>query len=305
MSFWQDRHVLVTGGASFIGSHLVEALVERGAKVRIVDDLSSGKLENVQQHLTNGTSLSVNVMGKRLFLKRSLEQFYYNPSQALWRATEAELYSELRLISPILDIGCGDGSFAKAAFDFKIDYACDIARSDIKAAKESGMYSNCIVSDACGLPFRDGCFETVFSNCVLEHIPKVDLVLDEVSRVLRSGGAFIFSVPSDKFWENAFLYNLLKRINLGLAESFRERTDRRLAHFHYCGAEEWEKKLLERGIQLIEVKSYMSKSKQRVWELIDEFFCFGRGRFRAYRLLMLVGRRISKKYLVKGFYLLL
>jgi len=52
---WQGRNVLVTGGASFIGSHLVDALVERGAKVRIVDDLSSGKPENIQQHLAQGT----------------------------------------------------------------------------------------------------------------------------------------------------------------------------------------------------------------------------------------------------------
>jgi nucleoside-diphosphate-sugar epimerase len=52
---WQGRNVLVTGGASFIGSHLVDALVERGAKVRIVDDLSSGKLENIQPHLAQGT----------------------------------------------------------------------------------------------------------------------------------------------------------------------------------------------------------------------------------------------------------
>jgi nucleoside-diphosphate-sugar epimerase len=48
---WENQKVLVTGGASFIGSHLVDALIERGAKVRVVDDLSSGKLENIQQHL--------------------------------------------------------------------------------------------------------------------------------------------------------------------------------------------------------------------------------------------------------------
>lgn len=44
---WKGRKVLVTGGASFIGSHLVDALLSRGAKVRIVDNLSSGKIENL------------------------------------------------------------------------------------------------------------------------------------------------------------------------------------------------------------------------------------------------------------------
>jgi nucleoside-diphosphate-sugar epimerase/uncharacterized protein involved in exopolysaccharide biosynthesis len=48
---WGQQQVLVTGGASFIGSALVDALVERGAKVRVVDNLSSGKLSNIQTHL--------------------------------------------------------------------------------------------------------------------------------------------------------------------------------------------------------------------------------------------------------------
>lgn len=51
---WKGRRVLVTGGASFIGSHLVDALVARGADVRVVDNLSSGRRENLAAHLERG-----------------------------------------------------------------------------------------------------------------------------------------------------------------------------------------------------------------------------------------------------------
>ena len=48
-NFWNETDVLVTGGASFIGSHLVDRLVSLGAHVSVADDLSTGKMDNLEQ----------------------------------------------------------------------------------------------------------------------------------------------------------------------------------------------------------------------------------------------------------------
>ena len=48
---------LVTGGAGFIGSNLVDALLERGDEVLVIDDLSSGRRENLEAALAAGASL--------------------------------------------------------------------------------------------------------------------------------------------------------------------------------------------------------------------------------------------------------
>ncbi|MBA4383613.1 MAG: hypothetical protein C0410_02655, partial [Anaerolinea sp.] len=50
--FWQGKPVLVSGGAGFLGSHLVELLVKAGAAVTIMDKLTTGSWENIA-HLSS------------------------------------------------------------------------------------------------------------------------------------------------------------------------------------------------------------------------------------------------------------
>lgn len=45
--FWKDRKVLVTGGTGFIGSHVVEKLVDYGARVTVLDHIKKGKIKNI------------------------------------------------------------------------------------------------------------------------------------------------------------------------------------------------------------------------------------------------------------------
>jgi len=55
-----STRVLVTGGAGFIGSHLVDRLIKEGFEVSVLDNLSTGRMENLMRHLESGGVRLVN-----------------------------------------------------------------------------------------------------------------------------------------------------------------------------------------------------------------------------------------------------
>jgi nucleoside-diphosphate-sugar epimerase len=63
---------LVTGGAGFIGSHIAAALSDRGARVRVIDDLSTGHLENLEE-IGGGVDLVRASLNDEGALRRALE----------------------------------------------------------------------------------------------------------------------------------------------------------------------------------------------------------------------------------------
>src|SRR3954466_14418230 len=71
--------VLITGGAGFIGSHLSEALLENGDEVFVLDDLSTGSIENIR-HL------------------KTLSKFHYWVDSVMNKRLLAELVDEADLV---------------------------------------------------------------------------------------------------------------------------------------------------------------------------------------------------------------
>lgn len=72
-----QKIVLVTGGAGFIGSHLCERLIQEGNKVICIDNLSTGKIKNIQQLLSNDNFVFRNQdVTKTLFVPR-VDEIYH------------------------------------------------------------------------------------------------------------------------------------------------------------------------------------------------------------------------------------
>lgn len=67
---------LVTGGAGFIGSHVVDELVHRGERVRVLDDFSTGKRENIASHLES-IELIEGDLTDQVTVKRAVNGVHY------------------------------------------------------------------------------------------------------------------------------------------------------------------------------------------------------------------------------------
>ena len=232
------------------------------------------------------------------YLHKSLEQFYHNPAQGFWRSLECKLISEVKMQAPILDLGCGDGSFAKTVFSFPISDGIDLSEEDISRAAEKGIYERLTVGDARNLPYQSESFQTVFSNCVLEHIPDIEKVLSEVSRVLKPEGVFIFTVPSEKFGQGLFYYKALKIFHIKLAERYAVNKNKRLYHINCLSEDEWRQKLEKQGLKIDHAVPFMPYSAECLWDFLDEIFVLGFRKYRLYNGIILLSKIIGREKIV-------
>jgi len=187
--------------------------------------------------------------------------------RGLLRAVEAGFYQGADIPAPTLDIGCGDGFFAGLAFGRKIEAGVDPAGACLREAHRQGSYRLLVQADGARLPFPGGYFASAFSNSVLEHIPHVQPVLDEISRVLKPGAPFYFCVPNHQFLAGLSLGRFLDRAGLkSLAGSYRSLFNRISRHHHCDDPGVWSKRLKAGGFVLEKWWHYFSPSALRVLE---------------------------------------
>ena len=192
----------------------------------------------------------------------------FQPATLFWRLFEIEaLVRKTRMRGRILDLGCGDGRVASTIFwhkgsSWNHSGACTLVGidpdvEDSATARKSGLYEKVHTCSANAIPEKNGSFDFCFANSVIEHIPDIDDVLAEVSRVLKPNGKFIFTVPSSgfdrlmktsRFWAEKF--------SRGNLEEYSRMIDARLAHYHYYDHSRAEAMLKYVGLEIVQEEYY-------------------------------------------------
>lgn len=210
----------------------------------------------------------------RDFLTELLALYWFAPPVALWRAVELRTAAAEVYHPPLLDLGCGDGLVGRALFGLGgADAGLDPWAEQVVKAARLGVYRWTQRGDGHHLPYRSAAFATVFSNSVLEHIPDVAPVVREVGRVLRPGGRFIFTVPSDAFCCLLYFYQLRKKAgDREGARRYGEWVDRWLAHYHYHTPQEWADLLTEGGMVLEKTRYYIPPLVEQLWDRMNLLF---------------------------------
>lgn len=188
--------------------------------------------------------------------------------RAMLRSIEARMIASLELPRPILDLGCGDGDFARAAFTQPLDVGIDPWPRAVEQARRVGMHRELHVMDSNAMTFADETFASVLSNSVLEHIQNIDPTLRETNRILKRGGVFVFTTPSDHFAEYLFFADTLRRLGLrSLANRYEDYFNRISFHYRTDSLKTWSARLEHFGFSVKNAHSYFSRSASHVFDL--------------------------------------
>lgn len=192
------------------------------------------------------------------------------PATAFFRAIEIERLAQAMVAEGLgLDLGCGDGIltdilFARMRVKPRL-VGVDIDPLETEAAAQYDFYERIHTVPAQAIPEADATFDYVFSNSVLEHIPDLDGVIAEISRTLKPGGRFWFTVPGPNFRAN-----LAGSIVPGISrDRYLTDLDKRLAHFHYLSKQDWSELCAAKGLVLDSANGYLGRPAIKRWETLS------------------------------------
>ncbi len=170
--------------------------------------------------------------------------------------------------SPVLDVGCGDGLFASIAFEGIEAWGIDIDAGDGRWAAASKAYSQVVLGDVTKAQLPQSFFETCVANCSLEHVPRIDLALQNIWRSLKPGGRVLMFVPNREWAEHLLSYRLLEALGAtSLATTLRDAVDTVFQHHHLYDDAGWHQVVTDAGFEVDGVEPVLSTATTVAFEV--------------------------------------
>lgn len=257
------------------------------------------------------------------YLKDCLYGYHWDPAKALVRAIEARLISRLDFKEPILDLGCGDGTFISVLSYKPNIVGLDFKFNNLTQARDKKLYNNLMVCDARALVFKNASFNSLILNSFLEHINGLDLekVLSEVNRILNVTGKVVITVNNSSFGRADPLIMLLDLFRLSRIKiKYQKYINRRLALNSLKDLPYWLELFKKNKFKVIASQYYLSLGAERnffIWTHIQflgigkinlgsfirsasKILCYFKINFHRKIIAYLFGKFLRKAYLVDG-----
>lgn len=191
---------------------------------------------------------------------------------AVERSWECEILAQQEFPKPILDIGCGEGIFARQLFQDKVDSGLDPNADEIDRAKKFDKYDELLVGFGQEINKPDKSFQTVMCNSALEHMDDINAVLKEVHRVMKDDGLCYLTLPTDNFEQFTGVYQILSGLGIkSLANRYAKFFNKFWRHYHCYPCEQWEEIFAKTGFKVAKRIEYGDKVSCMLNDILAPF----------------------------------
>lgn len=239
--------------------------VERGVGVLVTDpvahesDIERARQVNPGWYLEEQPAEAVSPWRHHLKKRRLYVQGVLTRELARRNWTKAET---------LLDLGCGDGTHMVwlSAFADRL-YGSDYNAVRLARARKQVAPATLFLADILDYPAKDGVFDVVFFNHVIEHIPDDLAALATIYRILKPGGLLVLGTPNEGAWWWQWAYRR--------APDIRATSD----HVHFYTAVSLTEKMRKAGFSIREVKhmgwgppDWRLDGRLRRYKVLDDLF---------------------------------
>lgn len=154
-------------------------------KIRYINDDDRTELKA----LMNNSEININKLKRKYKEYKKNTELTQNTGRSQSRINDIMRWLKNKKIEAYLDVGCSEASITEELAKYiKAEEAYGV---DIKISKENTEYVTFIENTPDALPFEDNKFDLITGFMALHHFRDINIMLDEIYRVLKPGGLFI------------------------------------------------------------------------------------------------------------------